>query len=105
MAAVMSTPLWANRGRKILGSRVMDPTGHYIGEISDIVLRMEPDSALFAVVGFGGSEDEHCALRLESLRYDESEDGFVANCTREQLLTATDSTADYYTTLRYWESP
>jgi uncharacterized protein YrrD len=85
---IVNGPSRAIRARKVVGARVIDPTGYRIGEITDIVLEMEPGSILYAVVGLAGyvGMAQKCyAMRWESLGYDVSVGSFVANCTREEL--------------------
>jgi PRC-barrel domain len=124
MMTIVNGPSWAIHVRKVVGARVFDPTGCRIGEITDIVLDMESDSILYAVVGLGGYLEvaKKCyAVRWESLGYDVSVGGFVANCTREELANGPahslewliehgamrrgDRTPDHYEALRYWETP
>jgi hypothetical protein len=124
MMTIVNGPSWAIHAKKVVGARVFDPTGYRIGEITDIVLDMESDSILYAVVGLGGylGMAQKCyAVRWESLGYDVSVGGFVANCTREELandpahslewlieqgaMRRGDRIPDHYEALRYWETP
>src|SRR5258708_7512558 len=123
MKTIVNGPSRAVRARKVVGARVIDPAGYRIGDITDIVLDMESDRILYAVVGLGGylGMAEKCfAVRWESLGYDVSAGGFVANCTRDELandpahslewlieqgaMRRGDRTSDHYEALRYWET-
>jgi sporulation protein YlmC with PRC-barrel domain len=112
----------AIRAKKVLGTAVEDTTGTKIGEIEDIVLDKESNNILFAVVGFGGflgiGEKFH-PLPWSLLDYDQEEDSYVVNITKEQLKAAPadsiealtgndglafrDSAYDYYKAPKYWQ--
>ena len=113
----------AIRAKKVIGTSVHDPSGHRIGEIEDVMLDKTSNSILFAVVSFGGflgMAEKYHPIPWSSLNYDEGEDAYVVNYTREQLEAAPaasidelsrgdgmrfrDQTYAYYKAPRYWES-
>ena len=112
----------AIRARKVLGTKVCDPSGSKIGEIEDVVLDKKSNSILFAVVGFGGflgMAEKYHPIPWASLDYDETEGAYRVNFTKEQLQAAPagsieeltrddglgfrDRAYDYYKAPRYWE--
>jgi sporulation protein YlmC with PRC-barrel domain len=112
----------AIRAKKVMGTNVNDPRGKKIGTIEDVVLDKESNNVMFAVVGFGGflgMAEKYHPIPWESLDYDEGENAYVVNFTREQLEAAPagsieeltgndggtyrDRTFDYYKTPRYWD--
>jgi sporulation protein YlmC with PRC-barrel domain len=112
----------AIRATKVLGSKVQDPKGQKIGEVKDVVLDKESNNILFAVVSFGGflgMAEKYHPLPWAALDYDESQNSYVVNYTKEQLqaapagsveeltqndgLTYRDRTYKYYKVDRYWE--
>src|SRR5579859_7544512 len=113
----------AIRAKKVLGTKVTDPSGKKIGEVEDVVLDKESNSILFAVIGFGGFlgvAEKYHPMPWAALDYDESQGSYVVDYTKEQLqaapaasideLTRDDGTRfrervyDYYKTPRYWET-
>jgi sporulation protein YlmC with PRC-barrel domain len=112
----------AIRAKKVLGTKVTDPSGKKIGEIEDVVLDKQSNSILFAVVGFGGflgMAEKYHPLPWASLDYDEARGAYMVSYTKEQLqaapagsideLTRDDGMQlrervyDYYKAPRYWE--
>lgn len=112
----------AIRAKKVLGTSVKDTSGKKIGEIEDVMLDKVSNNIMFAVVGFGGLfgiAEKYHPIPWSSLDYNESENAYVVNYTREQLeaapaasineLTANDGVAyrdrshEYYKADRYWE--
>jgi sporulation protein YlmC with PRC-barrel domain len=112
----------AIRATKVLGTKVQDPKGQKIGEVKDVVLDKESNNILFAVVSFGGflgMAEKYHPLPWAALDYDESQNSYVVNYTKEQLqaapagsveeltqndgLTYRDRTYKYYKVDRYWE--
>lgn len=112
----------AIRAKKVIGTPVKDPTGNKIGEIEDVVLDKTSNNIMFAAVSFGGLlgvNEKYHPIPWSLLKYDENEDGYVVNLTKEQLqsapadsigeLTKNDGLAyrdrafDYYRSPRYWE--
>ena len=112
----------AIRAKKVIGTDVNDQRGKKIGKVEDVVLDKQSSNIMFAVVGFGGflgmSEKYH-PIPWEPLDYDEGENAYVVNFTREQLEAAPagsideltgdngerfrDRSFDYYNTPRYWD--
>jgi sporulation protein YlmC with PRC-barrel domain len=114
----------AIRAKKVLGTAVKDHSGNKIGEVEDVMLDKTSNSILFAVVSFGGflgMAEKYHPIPWSSLDYDEGEDAYVVNYTKEQLEAAPvasideltrddgmrlrDRTYTYYKAPRYWESP
>jgi sporulation protein YlmC with PRC-barrel domain len=112
----------AIRATKVLGTKVQDPKGQKIGEVKDVVLDKESNNILFAVVSFGGflgMAEKYHPLPWAALDYDENQNSYVVNYTKEQLqaapagsveeltqndgLTYRDRTYKYYKVDRYWE--
>ena len=112
----------AIRAKKVLGTKVVDPTGNKIGTIEDIILDKQTNNIMFAVVGFGGflgMNEKYHPIPWSSLDYDPDEDGYSVSYTKEQLQAAPsgsideltrddgmlfrDRTYDYYNAPRYWE--
>jgi sporulation protein YlmC with PRC-barrel domain len=112
----------AIRAKKVIGTAVKDPSGKKIGQIEDVVLDKQSNSIMFAVVGFGGflgMAEKYHPIPWAALEYDETENGYIVNYTKEQLqaapagsideLTRDDGlevrnrTYDYYKAPRYWE--
>ena len=111
----------AIRAKKVIGTSVKDPSGTTIGKVEDIVLDKLSNNIMFAIVGFGGflgmGEKFH-PLPWSTLDYDETENGYVVNQTKEQLKAAPaysmdeliagdgtnfrDQVYDYYKAPRYW---
>jgi sporulation protein YlmC with PRC-barrel domain len=113
----------AIRVSKVLGTNVRDPAGQKIGEVEDVILDKESNRILFAVLSFGGflgMAEKYHPLPWASLDYDESQNAYVVNYTKEQLKAAPagsvdeltqndglnfrDRTYAYYKADRYWEN-
>ena len=112
----------AIRAKKVLGTKVTDPSGNKIGEIEDVVLDKQSNSIMFAVVGFGGflgMAEKYHPIPWASLNYDESRGAYIVSYTKEQLQAAPagsideltradglqlrDRVYDYYKAPRYWD--
>lgn len=111
----------AIRAKTVIGTSVKDSSGDKIGKVEDIVLDKTTNNIMFAVVGFGGvlgvGEKFH-PLPWNALDYDESDNAYVVNYSKDQLKTAPagtideltrgdgsgfrDRTYDYYKSPRYW---
>jgi sporulation protein YlmC with PRC-barrel domain len=113
----------AIRVSKVLGTNVRDPAGQKIGEVEDVILDKESNRILFAVLSFGGflgMAEKYHPLPWASLDYDENQNAYVVNYTKEQLKAAPagsvdeltrndglnfrDRTYAYYKVDRYWEN-
>lgn len=111
----------AIRAGKVIGTDVHNRAGESIGEVKDVVLDKLSNNIMFAIVGFGGFlgiAEKYHAVPWASLDYDESEDAYVIDASREQLEAAPadsmeallrdggvpyrDRSYDYYQTPRYW---
>jgi sporulation protein YlmC with PRC-barrel domain len=107
--------------KTVIGTAVKDATGDKIGKIEDIVLDKTTNNIMFAVVGFGGvlgmGEKFH-PVPWASLDFEESENAYVVNKSKDELKAAPadsmdiltrgdgskfrDSAYDYYGAQRYW---
>src|SRR5579862_7141965 len=113
----------AIRAKKVLGTAVKDRSGKKIGEVEDVMLDKTSNNILFAVVSFGGflgMAEKYHPIPWSSLKYDQDDDAYVVNYTKEQLKAAPaasideltrddglqfrDRTYTYYKAPRYWES-
>jgi len=113
----------AIRAKKVLGTKVTDPSGKKIGEIEDIVLDKQSNNILFAVIGFGGflgMAEKYHPIPWSGLEYDEAKGAYVVNYTKEELQAAPagsideltrddglqfrDRVYDYYKAPRYWDT-
>lgn len=114
----------AIRAKKVLGTKVTDPSGNKIGTIEDIILDKRSNNILFAVVSFGGflgMGEKYHPIPWSALDYDPAEGSYGVSYTKEQLeaapsgsveeltrddgLAFRDRTYDYYKAPRYWEGP
>ena len=114
----------AIRAKKVLGTKVTDPSGNKIGQIEDVILDKNSNSILFAVVGFGGFlgiAEKYHPIPWSALYFDPAEGSYSISYTKEQLQAAPsgsideltrddglafrDRTYDYYKAPRYWERP
>lgn len=112
----------AIRVSKVLGTSVQDPSGHKIGEVEDVVLDKQSNNIMFAVLSFGGFLGvgaKYHPLPWAALDYNEKQNAYVVDYTREQLQAAPagsveeltqddgmnfrDRTYAYYKVDRYWE--
>jgi sporulation protein YlmC with PRC-barrel domain len=113
----------AIRVSKVLGTNVQDPSGHKIGEVEDVIVDKESNQIMFAVLSFGGflgMGEKYHPIPWGSLKYDDSQNAYVVNYTKEQLQAAPagsvdeltqndglnfrDRTYAYYKADRYWEN-
>ena len=113
----------AVRAKKVIGTNVKDPSGRKIGEVEDVMLDKESNNIMFAVVGFGGflgMAEKYHPIPWSSLDYNEDENAYIVNYTKEQLEAAPVGSIDeltsddgmsfrersyaYYKEPRYWES-
>jgi sporulation protein YlmC with PRC-barrel domain len=101
---------------------VKDPGGKKLGEVEDVMLDKESNNIMFAVVGFGGFlgvAEKYHPIPWSALEFDEDEDAYVVNYTKEQLQAAPaasleelsrddghmfrDRSYSYFKEPRYWE--
>ena len=111
----------AIRAKKVIGTDVNDPSGATIGEVEDIVLDKQSNNIMFVIVSFGGflgMGEKYHPIPWASLDYNETQDAYVVNFTKDQLKAAPadsiseltkndgrgfrDRAFDYYKTPRYW---
>jgi sporulation protein YlmC with PRC-barrel domain len=81
----------AIRAKKVIGTAVKNPSGKKIGVIEDMVLDKQSNNIMFAVVGFGGFlgvKEKFHPIPWEALDYDETQDGYLVNYSKEQLEAA-----------------
>ena len=81
----------AIRASKVIGTTVKDSTGERLGKVEDLVLDKQSNSILFGVMGFGGvlgMGEKYHPVPWAALDYDQSEDAYVINLTKEQLKAA-----------------
>ncbi len=75
----------------ITGADVVDPRGESLGSIDDLVVDLRKGKAPYAVLAFGGTlgfNREKVAVPMEAFAWDEREERFVLNTTRERLEAA-----------------
>ncbi len=112
----------AIRAKKVIGTNVKDPAGKKIGEVEDVMLDKESNNIMFAVVGFGGflgMAEKYHPIPWSALEFDEDEDAYVVNYSKEQLESAPAASIEelarddgqfrersysYYKEPRYWET-
>lgn len=78
----------AIRARKVLGTDVHNRQGEMIGEVEDLVLDKMSNKIMFAVVSFGGFlgiGEKYHPIPWSALDYDETQEAYVVNFTKEQL--------------------
>jgi sporulation protein YlmC with PRC-barrel domain len=112
----------AIRAKKVIGTNVKDTSGKKIGEVEDVMLDKTSNAIMFAVVGFGGflgMAEKYHPIPWSALKYDDAEDSYIVDYTREELEAAPAGSIDeltkddglpyrertyaYYKTPRYWE--
>jgi sporulation protein YlmC with PRC-barrel domain len=112
----------AIRATKVLGTKVQNASGQKIGDVEDIILDKQSNRIMFAVVSFGGflgMAEKYHPVPWASLDYDEDENAYVVDYTKEQLQAAPagsvdeltqndgmnfrDRTYEYYHADRYWQ--
>ena len=81
----------AIRASKVIGTTVKDSAGERLGKVEDVVLDKQSNSILFGVMSFGGvlgMGEKYHAVPWAALDYDESENAYIINLTKEQLKAA-----------------
>ncbi len=76
---------------RVEGTEVYNPQGVKLGQIDSVMLDKRKGNVVFAVMSFGGFlglGEKHHPLPWQSLNYDEKQDGYVVNLTKEQLEKA-----------------
>ena len=81
----------AIRASKVIGTTVKDSAGQRLGEVKDVILDKQSNSILFGVMSFGGvlgiGEKFH-PVPWAALDYNEGENAYVINLTKDQLKAA-----------------
>lgn len=76
---------------KVEGTKVYNLKGDKLGHIDAVMLDKQRGSVVYAVMSFGGflgmGEKQH-PLPWSTLRYDENQDGYIVNLSKEQLEKA-----------------
>jgi sporulation protein YlmC with PRC-barrel domain len=73
---------------RVNGTAVYNANGEHLGHIEDIILNKQSGLAEYAVMSFGGFlgiGERYHPLPWRSLRYEETEGGYVVNVSRDQL--------------------
>src|ERR1700745_1829722 len=81
----------AIRAKTVIGTDVRDPSGEKLGEIEYVMLDKASNNIMFAVVGFGGFlgvAEKYHPLPWSALEFDQDENAYVVNFTKEQLQAA-----------------
>ena len=111
----------AIRANKVVGTTVRNAAGESIGKVEDVVLDKQSNNIMFAVVGFGGflgMGEKYHPIPWSTLNYDDAQNAYIVNFTKEQLKAAPcdsideltkndgatyrDRTYQYYKTPPYW---
>lgn len=106
---------------RVVGTAIHDASGNKIGDVEDVVLDKLSNNIMFAVISFGGFlgiGEKYHAVPWSELDYDEAQDAYVVNLSREQLQAAPadslealtggegipyrNKSFDYYKTQPYW---
>ncbi len=111
----------AIRAQKVIGTDVHNRAGETIGEVEDLVLDKQSNNIMFAVVSFGGFlgiGEKYHPIPWAALDYDETQQAYVVDFTKEQLQKGPsdsleaitggdlrkyrDTAYDHYQVPRYW---
>ncbi len=90
----------AIRANKVIGTGVKNRSGENIGKVEDVVLDKLSANILFAVVGFGGFlgvNEKYHPIPWSALDYDEGQQSYVVDFTKEQLQAAPSDSLDALT--------
>ena len=77
--------------KKVIGTNVSDRSGKKIGVVEDVVLDKQSNNIMFAIVSFGGLfgvNAKYHPIPWASLDYDESQNAYVVEFTKDQLSAA-----------------
>ncbi len=88
------------------GTSVYDASGTKIGEIDHLMIDKVSGNVRYAVMSFGGFlglGHSHYPLPWNAIKYDDENQGYIANVTEEQLKDAPEFSDDSWTD-RDWES-
>ncbi len=76
---------------KVEGTKVYNAQGEKLGHVESVMLDKRRGNVAYAVMSFGGflgmGEKQH-PLPWSTLKYDEKQDGYVVNLSKEQLEKA-----------------
>ncbi|MEE2690245.1 MAG: PRC-barrel domain-containing protein [Pseudomonadota bacterium] len=76
---------------KVEGTKVYNAKGDKLGHVDAVMLDKQRGNVAYAVMSFGGflgmGEKQH-PLPWSTLKYDEKQDGYVVNLSKEQLEKA-----------------
>ena len=81
----------AIRASKVIGTTVKDSAGERLGKVEDVVLDKQSNSILFGVMSFGGvlgMGEKYHPVPWAALDYNEGENAYVINLTKDQLKAA-----------------
>ena len=81
----------AIRASKVIGTTVKDSAGERLGKVEDVVLDKQSNSILFGVMSFGGvlgMGEKYHPVPWAAIDYDEGENAYVINLTKDQLKAA-----------------
>lgn len=73
---------------KVKGTAVFNGSGEKLGTVDDIMIDKLNGNVAYAVMSFGGflgMGEKHHPLPWDVLNYDEGENGYVVNLSKEQL--------------------
>jgi sporulation protein YlmC with PRC-barrel domain len=90
----------AIRANKVIGTTVRNAAGESIGKVEDVVLDKQSNYIMFAIVGFGGIlgiGDKYHPVPWSTLNYDDVQDAYIVNFTKQQLAAAPADTLDELT--------
>ncbi|MDP2397158.1 MAG: PRC-barrel domain-containing protein [Burkholderiales bacterium] len=119
------TQVFANspvKASSIIGTDVVNPNGDNLGDIKEVVIDPKTGKVAYAVVSFGGfltMGEKLFAIPFSSFNYDQTENEYVLDISKERLEAAPGFDADdwplmtdekwnrdvykYYERLPYWE--
>ncbi len=76
---------------KVKGTAVYNGRGEKLGTVDDVMLDKQRGNVAYAVMSFGGflgMGEKHHPLPWDVLSYDEDQNGYVVNLSKEQLEAA-----------------
>lgn len=76
------------RASSVTGTNVYNTAGESLGAVEDVVIGKTDGKAKYAIMSFGGFlglGEEYHPVPWDNLKYDQSQNGYVVNMTREQL--------------------
>ena len=88
LQAFSSSPVKAS---SIIGTDVVNPKGDNLGDIKEVVIDPRTGKVAYAVISFGGflsMGEKLFAIPFSALRYDQAENEYVLDVTKERLEAA-----------------